>query len=63
MSDTTTPRPGTRKVTVGALSGAIVTVALYCLDLNGSTVPPEVYAGATTMLTALLTYMTRESYS
>ncbi len=62
MADTN-PKPGTRKVTVGALSGAIVTVVVYYLSTTGIQVPAEVVAAATTLVTALLVYRTTETFT
>ena len=57
-------KPGTRKVTVSALGGAIVVIATYVLGMTPlPPLPPEVVAAATTVVTALITYMTSETYS
>lgn len=63
MSNGTSPTPGTRKVTVGALSGALVTVASFIAAEAGLPLTPEVTGAAATLVTALLVYMTRETYT
>tara|TARA_E500000318_G_scaffold111826_1_gene131991 strand:+ start:6064 stop:6309 length:246 start_codon:yes stop_codon:yes gene_type:complete len=62
---TTAPpvKPGTRKVTVGALSGALVTVVLYLLGENGMTVSGEVTGAMSTIVTTFLVYMTTETFT
>lgn len=62
------PRPGgrhqrtgdlvpTRKVGAGALSGALVTVVLWLVDLTGTDVPATVAAAITLLITAGTAYM------
>ena len=57
------PVPGTRKVTVGALSSAIVTIVAMLFSGLGKPLPPEAAAAASTVVAALFTYLTRETYS
>lgn len=45
------------KVAAGAIAGAIVTVAIYLLSLFGVTMPGEVAAALTTLLTAAAGYL------
>ena len=62
-SEATAPiKPGTRKVTVGALAGALVTIIFAILQSNGLTIPNEVFGAASTVATAFLAYMTTESF-
>ncbi len=62
MADGTVPKPGTRKVTVGALSGAVVTLLAYLLKDTAYALSPEVTAAAGTLVTAILFYLTPETY-
>jgi|GEM_PF-4006043 len=57
------PRPGTRKITIGVLAGAVVALAAYGFKLGGHPLPGEVTAAAGTLITAFLAYMTTETYS
>lgn len=65
MADTTgkTPRPGTRKVTVGVLSGAVVAVLVSFASSAGVEISPEVVSAATTLVTAILVYTTSETFT
>lgn len=63
MTNGSGPSPGTRKVTVGALGGAVVTIVAYTLSQNGITLPQEVFGAASTVVTAVFVYMTRETFS
>jgi hypothetical protein len=54
---------GTRKITVASLIGASVTIVVYVLKLYEITMPMEVVAAATTVITGLSTYMTAETYT
>lgn len=57
-------RPGTRKVTIGSLGGALVTVVFYGIGAPELLqTKPELVAAATTLVTAFLVYMTTETYS
>lgn len=59
-----TPAPGTRKVTVGALSGAFVTVIVWLVQsISDVEIPPEVATALGTLLTALFVYLTTETYT
>ena len=62
MTTDTNPKPGTRKVTIGALSGAVVTIIAYALTKNDVELPQEIFAAASTVVTALLVYLTKETY-
>ncbi|MCG8494100.1 MAG: hypothetical protein MI743_20995 [Sneathiellales bacterium] len=67
MTDNTTstndPKPGTRKIAVGSIAGAIVTILTYILSQNGITIPAEVFGAASTVATALFVYLTRETFT
>ena len=63
MSNATTS-PGTRKVTIGALSGAAVTVIVGLLKANTSfQIPDDVAVALGTVVTTFLFYFTPESYT
>ena len=62
MTTNSLPKPGTRKVTIGALSGAVVTIIAYALTKNDVELPQEIFAAASTVVTALLVYLTKETY-
>lgn len=57
------PKPGTRKVTVGALSGAVITILAYALSYYEIKVPAEIYAALSTIASTVAVYMTSETYS
>lgn len=63
MTNVNPPNPGTRKVTVGAISGAIVTIIAYVLSKNGVTLPQEVFGAASTVVTAAFVYLTHETFT
>lgn len=49
-----------RKVTAGALAGALVTIAVYVGELFEVQVPAEVAASAVTVLTFATSYLVRD---
>lgn len=55
--------PGTRKVTVSALAGALVTVAMAFVPQDASFNTPQVAAALSTIVMAVLFYVTPESYN
>ena len=64
MANGNTPSPGTRKVTVGALSGAVATIVVFAIEFfGGKPLPPEVAAATATVATAVLVYMTKETFT
>ena len=50
----------TRKVTAGALAGALVTIAIYVGELFEIVVPADVAASAVTVLTFATSYLVRD---
>ena len=57
------PSPGTRKVTIGALGSAVVTVLAMLFNWYGKPLPPELTAACSTLVAAFLTDFTTETYS
>lgn len=57
------PKPGTRKITVGALSGAVVTILVHVFSQLQVPLSAEVTAAMGSIVTAILTYMTTETYT
>ena len=56
--------PGTRKITVGALSGAAVTIIVRLLEANTTiNIPDDAAAALGTLVTAFLFYYTTETYT
>ena len=63
MANGTAVKPGTRKITMGALGGAVVAIIAYGFkEIGQQPLPAEIVAAATTVVTALLVYMTNETY-
>jgi hypothetical protein len=46
-----------RKVTIGALAGALVVVLIFGVQQFGIVVPPEVAAAVTTLITFAISYL------
>ena len=69
MSNATTPTdltalPGTRKVTVGALSGAATTVIVWLLKSTLKfEIPGDVATALGSIVTAILVYTTTETHT
>ncbi len=63
MTEATAAKPGTRKVAVGSIAGAAMTVIAYALSKNGISLPQEIFGAASTLLTAVFVYKTPETYS
>ncbi|UJB73439.1 hypothetical protein HRE53_33170 (plasmid) [Acaryochloris sp. 'Moss Beach'] len=56
-------KPSTRKVTVGALAGALVTVGVWVIgETTTIEIPDPVSAALGTILTAIFVYNTEETY-
>ena len=56
VADQPTLKP-TRKVSVGALSGALTVLAVYLVGLAGLVITPEVAAAVTVVISTLLAYV------
>lgn len=56
-------KPGLRKVTGGALAGAIATIAIYVAQIYEVAVPPGFEGALATLLTLGIVYFTKESYT
>lgn len=57
-------KPGTRKVTVGALGGAAATVIVWLLKATVKVqIPGEVATAIGTLTTAIFVYLTKETYT
>lgn len=63
MPETITPQVGKRKVTVGALGGAIATILVFVLQSYDVDVPDGLHGVLATAVTALAVYVTREHYT
>lgn len=63
MSDNNKPKPGTRKIAVGSLAGAAITVLVWLIETTTNiSVPPQVATALGTLLTAIFVYLTPEAY-
>ena len=47
----------TRKLQVGVLTGAIVTIIIWILNRNGADIPPEIATAILTIVAAIVTYI------
>lgn len=54
-----TPTP-TRKVTAGALAGAVTIIGVYVAGIFGADVPAEVASSITTLLTFVAGYIVKD---
>ncbi len=54
-----TPTP-TRKVTAGALAGAVTIIAVYVAGLFGADIPAEVASSITVLLTFAASYIVKD---
>lgn len=61
MNDRPTSAAPQPKVVAAGVSGALTTLVLYVLSLNGITVPGEVAAAITALLAVLTGYFTPSS--
>ena len=50
----------TRKVTAGALAGAVTVLAVFVVEAFGVDVPPEVASSVTTILAFVASYFIKE---
>ena len=47
----------TRKLQVGVITGAVVTIIIWILNRNGADIPPEIATAILTIVAAVLTYI------
>lgn len=58
------PKPGTRKIAVGAIAGAAATIAVWFLnDVIKVDVPADISGALGTLFTTLFVYLTPETYT